>query len=330
MSLIGTVAKAAVAAPLAWMAYSRFGIDHDVELPKAIDADQRTVRTIAAGDISYYVDDEASGRPLVLIHSVNAAANPREMQPLFDHYKGTRPVYAIDLPGFGFSGRYDVNYTPTLFVDAIGEFLLSEIGQPADVVALSLGCEFVAQAALENPDLFSSLVFISPTGLAADPPEIDPTRSVKRSLSADVVYKLVSFPLWSQAVFDLVVTKPSIRYFSPSKNDGPNGQSGSYEYKTAHQPGAKFVPLLFISGKLYTAKVAEKVYAKLTVPVLSLYGQDRYTTFDKMPRLHEKNSDWHSFRFDENGSMIHQESPAITTAAMDEFWTRVDKAKSGH
>lgn len=57
--------------------------------------------------------------PLLLVHSVNAAATAYEMKTLFEHYRGKRPVYALDLPGFGLSDRSDRKYTPRLMTDAI-------------------------------------------------------------------------------------------------------------------------------------------------------------------------------------------------------------------
>ena len=57
------------------------------------------------GSISIYSagpQGEASGLPpLLLIHSINAAASAAEVEPLFTHYRQQRPVYAIELPGFG-------------------------------------------------------------------------------------------------------------------------------------------------------------------------------------------------------------------------------------
>lgn len=58
-----------------WGTYSALGIDHAVSLPPAIDAERREFRSATAGRVSYYVANEGAGRPLVLVHSVNAAAS---------------------------------------------------------------------------------------------------------------------------------------------------------------------------------------------------------------------------------------------------------------
>ena len=74
-------------------------------------------------------------------------------------------MYALELPGFGFSNRADRVYTPELFTGAVLEFLQTQVGRAADVVALSLSSEFAARAARQAPERFRSLTFISPTGL---------------------------------------------------------------------------------------------------------------------------------------------------------------------
>ena len=62
-----------------------------------------------AGRLSAYV--AGSGPPLLLVHSVNAAASAAEVRPLHEHYNASRRVFALDLPGFGFSERGDRRYT---------------------------------------------------------------------------------------------------------------------------------------------------------------------------------------------------------------------------
>ncbi len=118
----GLIGVAATASGLAagWGTYSALAIDHRVPLASAIAAERREFRSAEAGRISYYVAREGAGRPLVPVHSVNAAS-AYEMRTLFEVYRRQRPVYALDLPGFGFSGRADLAYSPATFVAALAD-----------------------------------------------------------------------------------------------------------------------------------------------------------------------------------------------------------------
>ena len=152
----------------------------------------------------------AEERPLLLIHSVNAAASAFEVKPLFDHCRGRRPVYAIDLPGFGQSDRSDRFYSVRMMTDAV-LLTLSEIcrlhGTPVDAIALSLSCEFLARAAIEAPDSLATLGFISPTGFeAVARDDKEGTRGKKW------LHGALHFPLWRRSLFKLLTTKAVIRH----------------------------------------------------------------------------------------------------------------------
>jgi len=153
-------------AAVSWIIYSKLAVDHNAVLPDALPAERKTFQSPVAGTLSYYFNRETGKRPLVLIHSINAAASAYEMRPLFLHYYNQRPVYALDLPGFGFSSREKRAYSPLIYITAILDFIETQVGEPADVVALSLSSEFAARAALARPDWFNSLVLISPTGFS--------------------------------------------------------------------------------------------------------------------------------------------------------------------
>ena len=92
---VGTLLATVLAAVGGWIGYSALRINHQQPLRPATDAERRTFNSPAAGTLSYYVDRRASGRPLVLIHSVNAGASSYEMMPIFEHYRNRRPVYAL-------------------------------------------------------------------------------------------------------------------------------------------------------------------------------------------------------------------------------------------
>jgi len=313
---------AALAAALAaGIAYSAAAVDHDLPLPPAMDADRRTFHSLEAGELSYYADERGTGRPLALIHSVNAAASAYEMRPLFERSRGVRPVYALDLPGFGFSERGDRRYTPALYARAIADFL-EQIGADrtdgADVVALSLGGEFVARAAHERPALVHSLALISPTGFGARQGR-DRTRRGADSAS----YRLLAFPLWSQAFYDLLTSRASIRAFLTLCFAGhPDAGLVDYDYATAHRPGARFAPLRFVSGELFTPDVREAIYGRLTQPVLVLYDVDPFVRFDALDDFVRRHENWRAMRVAGTKGLPQFERPLETARALDAFWQR--------
>jgi hypothetical protein len=81
----------------------------------------------------------------------------------------------------------------------------------------------------------------------------------------------LSFPLLSQGLYDLLTSRPSIRYFlRQSFVDDAPAEMVEYAYATSHQQGAKLAPLYFLVGKLFTSNAYNDLYARLQLPVLVL------------------------------------------------------------
>ena len=283
-------------------------------LAAALDAPCRSLQTPSAGRLSYYADNRTEGRPLVLIHSVNAAPSAREMQPLFDHYRDIRPVYALDLPGFGRSERSDIPYSPELYAETINHFLTEVVARPADVVAFSLGAEFAARAALADTDAFESLALISPTGFSARTPPSGPW--------TDRILKILRLPLFGDALFRLLTSRVSIRHFLGLAFTGePPKSLVDYAYATSHQPGAKYAPFRFLSMKLFTAGALERLYMPLRLPALVLYDRDPNISFERLESLTGR-ANWQITRIQPTLGLPHWERTSETVAAMDRFWDR--------
>lgn len=325
---VGTVA---VTAPLAaGIVYSAVAVDHAVPLPPAIEATRRRLRSVQAGQINYYADEQFQGRPLVLVHSINAAASAYEMRPLFERFRRQRPVYALDLPGFGFSERSDRVYSPGLYTNALLDLLhdIQERREAADVVALSLGGEFAAWVALQRPELVHSLALISPTGLTAHA-QMNRSERASASQTGARLYNLFRVPLWSQAFYDLLASRPSIRYFLKMSFVGaPDRGLLDYAYATAHQPGARFAPLAFISGRLFSPDIREAVYDQLTIPVLAIYDQDAFVRFDTLPDVLERNPNWRSTHLVPSRGLPHFERLDDTASALASFWQQVGAGRA--
>lgn len=317
------VALLAAAVPFAWAAYSRLAIDHDAPLPEALPGRRRVHDAPTAGRLAYYEDDGpvpgGSAPPLLLLHSINAAASSYEMRPLWDHYRGRRRVLALDLPGYGFSERSGRRYEPDLYAAAIVEFLEGVVGaaQGADVVALSLSCEFAALAALRRPELFHRLVMISPTGFNDPPNALQRARATGRS---ERIAGVLRSPPLAQPLFDLLVSRPSIGYFLRMQTEGPTDPGlEEYAWRTAHQPGARHAPLTFLSGGLFTPDI-RRAYERLALPVLVLFDRSVNTAYEALPDTVARHDNWRAVRIGPARDLVHFDRPETTTRAMDEFF----------
>lgn len=315
------LAKALIGAPLAaalgWVGYSALFIPRSVPLPPAVSGERRET-TRRAGLLSYYV--AGSGEPLLLIHSINAAASAYEVRPLYEHYLQTRRVYAVDLPGFGFSDRSAREYSPRLYTDAILDMvdvIRAETGADSiDALALSLSSEFLARAAAEHPAHFRSLALVSPTGFSRSYPRYGPPGS---TLGTPAVRDVLSFPLWSRAFFDLLNSRPSARYFLEKTFGSRQIDEGllDYDYLTAHQPGAEYAPYAFVSGLLFSGDIS-RIYESLDMPVWMGHGvRGDFTDFTNTQAVEAKGN-WKIQVFS-TGALPHFERPEEFFSAYNTF-----------
>jgi pimeloyl-ACP methyl ester carboxylesterase len=289
-----------------------------IPLGEAVDAPRSQFKSTDGWHIAYYADTSAGGRPLVLVHSVNAAPSSFEVKPLFEHYRSQRPVYSLDLPGFGHSERRSTGYTPEFFADVLSRFMDQVVGEPADVIALSLSAEFAARAIGSKPGSVASLALIAPTGFSR---RVPPGPGFGR-----IVHPILKTPGLSQALFDLVASKRSIRHYLGSSFVGdPPQEILDYAYATSHQPGARHAPLVFLSMQLFTPDAGERLYAKLTdLPVLAIADRDPYIDFERLDDFVAHHPNWSRQRLAPNMGLPHWERLPETAAALDSFW-----AKSG-
>ncbi len=311
-------------APAAWIVYSRAVIPHNADLPDAIDAERSDYDSPRAGRLAYYHDTTGAGRPLVLIHSINAAASAYELRPLFLHYRGQRPVYALELPGFGFSDRSARRYSPELYAHTILDFLADVVGQAADLVTLSLSSEFAARAAMEDSTYFRSITMISPSGFTLRENQEISSQRASDSGAASGVYRLLSFPLWGLPLYDLIASRPSLRFFLKQSFYGDiDAGLIEYDWYTAHQPGAHHAPLYFVSGTLFTRDARATLYPNVSVPTLVIYDEDAFVRFDTLDSLVEEKANWQATRITPTRGLPQFEALPQTTATLDTFWGAV-------
>lgn len=270
----------------------------------------------SAGRLSYY--SAGQGKPLLLLHSINAAASAYEMRPIFESQRQSRCVYALDLPGFGFSERSRRRYEPELYVAATFDALDvidPERRQRIDVVALSLSCEFLARAAMRQPERFGRLVFITPTGFQKNAENLRGAPGSTREVAAVSILLLAL----SDGLFGLLTSRSSIRYFlrRTAGSDNVDESLVDYAYRTAHQPGAKHAPLAFLSGALFSRDI-RTVYENLKAPIWVPHGTrgDFADVSGASGLLMREN--WRLQPFDA-GALVHYEKPLEFMAGLERF-----------
>jgi pimeloyl-ACP methyl ester carboxylesterase len=268
--------------------------------------------------------------PLLLVHSVNAAATAYEMKTLFEHYAGRRAVYALDLPGFGLSDRSDRKYTPRLMTDAIHAAvreIQSNHGDTAiDIAALSLGCEFAARAATETPNVFRSVALISPTGFVKRAARTMQNAGSGGTRAMPWLLGLLSFPLWKRGFFSALTSRASIRFFLQKTWGAREIDEGllEYDYITTHQPHAENAPYYFVSGYLFSTD-ALNLYRNLLMPVWMAHGvRGDFVDYEEK-RVVERLPNW-SIDVFQTGAMPHFEKPAEFIARYDAFLRRAAPA----
>lgn len=291
------------------------------ELRKAIDADTHVIESADAGAITYYADPRGSGAPIVLVHGIHAAASSYEVKPLFEHFRGQRPVYALDLPGFGLSERADREYTPRLYSNAVLHLLRQVAAKGGHVVALSLTSEFAAMAAVEAPELVRSLVMIAPTGF--EKPGGRPLiERVRLGIS-----RAAAVPAVGRALFEGLVARPAVDYFLRRVFAGRVDQGlAKYAYETAHRPGAWHAPRAFLRGALFTADIRQH-YAALREPVLVLHDQSPYGVSEEIDTFVRAHGSWRAQRVGPSRGLPQFERPEATFGAIETFLRDVESAR---
>ncbi len=274
---------------------------------------------------------EPSAAPLLAVHSVNATAGAFEWLPFLRLQARHRDVVALDLPGFGESGKDDIAYTPALMqqaVTAVAVWMESAVSpKPIDGVALSLGCEFMAEVVLQRPERFRTLTLVSPTGMEGRRrnESYEGSRTRESRLARTV---LRNTPIGS-LLYRGLTTRAVMRFFL-SRSWGTEDFDRrllAYGRRDAAQQGARYAPLDFVAGALFTRGIVER-YRALPLPVWVAHGtRGSFIDFAACPERTGTAQTKHRLTRTvfEAGAMPHFELPEAFTEAFDSF-THADSA----
>ncbi|GAB3701842.1 alpha/beta fold hydrolase [Halorubrum pallidum] len=243
------------------------GLRYEGELESPLDGDDGTFRWRGM-DVAYTEAGDPDDPDLVLLHGVNAAGSSGEWRAVFDDLAADYHVVAPDLPGFGRSDRPPLRYSAALYEDFVRDFL-ADFADPA-VVASSLSAAYAAAVIdADDPTADVSIrgfVGVCPTTVAGPSPPKSWLRELLRS------------PVLGDALFNLIVSKPSIRYFNADHGyDDPTSPSEEwtdYEWRTSHVENARFAPASFVSGYLNSDLDLAAAFGAMETPPTIVWGRE--------------------------------------------------------
>lgn len=213
-------------------------------------------------DVAYTEAGDPESPDLLLLHGINAAGSSHEFRYVVDALAEQYHVLAPDLPGFGHSDRPPLMYSGSLYVTFVRDFVRDLADEPT-VVASSLAAAYAAVAADDCE--IDEFVLVCPTATT-----IPGRRTWLRSL--------VRTPIIGEACYNVLVSKPAIRYFLSdhgfTQAANVTDKWVEYDWQTAHQPGARFAPASFLGGFLDLDADLEAVLTACDVPTTIVWGRD--------------------------------------------------------
>ena len=257
-----------------------------------------------------------AGSPVLLVHGISVGASSYEFRHLARLLAQRHRVIAIDLLGCGLSDKPNLDYASDLFVEQIADALHELAGEPAAIVASSLGAAFAIRAAARTPERVARLAVICPAGVNGE--LTSGPRGADAALAA-----LLRAPLLGEGTYNTLASKSAIRSFlrreAYADRDHVTPEIVDHYYAVAHQPGARFVPAAFV-GHALDCDVARDL-PFLNLPLLVLWG---YCTRSVAPRANAddvvrlaRNAQLVTFA---NSALLpHDEEPEAAAAALESF-----------
>lgn len=270
------------------------------------------------GEIGYSV--RGTGTPLLLLHGIYATACGYEMRRVFAPFAERYRVYCPDLLGFGLSDRPAMAYTPAVYMQMIRDFVQDVIGRSCNVVASSLTGAYVTQLAFDHPGLFRRVVLSCPAGLE----QLADTTPSRVTTGA---YDLVRSPVVGQALFNALVSKPSLRYYLKKQSyydpSLVTEEMVAYYHIAAHQKNARYAPAAFVGQQLNFS--IRRAFGNLTQPVLVVWGANAVIAPIKYAQTFRRvNRRARLEILDECGAVPHDEQSARFVSLVSDWLTLPD------
>jgi Predicted hydrolases or acyltransferases (alpha/beta hydrolase superfamily) len=153
------------------------------------------------GNVHY--KKSGTGKPIVLLHSLTIGGSHCEFRKNIEALSKKYTVYAVDLPGYGYSDKPKITYTAFTYASFINDFISQIVGQPSMVIASNGSGMFATIAAKLFSQNITHLTLISPNGI-----------SDKMAENSDFYYRtMLELPLHGTTVYNYFSSRKIIKEF---------------------------------------------------------------------------------------------------------------------
>jgi pimeloyl-ACP methyl ester carboxylesterase len=282
----------------------------------------------ALGPIAF--QELGDGDPLVFLHSFGPGHDAAEWRAAAEILAARYRIYVPDLPGWGRSDAPSGALGPSLYVEALDDFLSGVVQESAVVVAAGLPAAYAVEVAAAHPRRVRALALVAPRGLGAEGPAhrtADDPRPFARARRA-AVRAVLRVPLLRAGALDLLTSRAALdRHLRNEVYAAPFAVDAGvldHAYRTAHLPRARAALAAFLRGDLsYDARGSQalaEALERLRIPVWIAWGRDAVS-----PPVESADLWLHRLARPELevlagcGSLPHAEIPAAFSRALSGF-----------
>jgi len=227
---------------------------------------QRSIVT-SLGRMVYYTAETAPWNineelpPLVFLHGFGGGSSAYEWSKVYPAFANEYQILAPDLIGWGRSEHPAKSYKIEDYLTTITEFLEQTCSTPAIVIASSLTAAFTIRVAIQRPDLFKSLILVTPSGLS------DFGKDYGQSLFSQIV----KTPFLDRVLyFTGIANQAGIYGFLHNRQfaqpDRIYSEIVEAYLKSAQQPNAEYAALSFVGGDFFLwGEICVLIYPYISV-----------------------------------------------------------------
>lgn len=257
----------------------------------------------------------SSDRRLVFLHAFGGGSSAYEWSKVYPAFAAEYQILAPDLIGWGRSDHPARNYQIEDYISIIIEFIENTYSIPTVAIASGLTAAFTIRAAIARPDLFKSLILVTPAGLA------EFGEDYSQSFSA----RIVNIPYLDRLLYMTgVSTSFGIRSYLEqrqfARKERVYPEIVEAYLQSAQQPNAEYAALAFVRGDL--SFDLSKYITQLRVPTAILWGQkSEFTGPEVGRRLAEMNPQAIRifYHLDDVGFTPQLELPGVTVGLIRKF-----------